>query len=116
MKRARACALGSSQCLPCHKLHHLPRLRPAARRKHGEKMAEAGLPTPANAVIRKPGDLAGAAKSVGFPAVLKPTSGAASLGVIRVDNEPDLHRCGWGLLCEPPWELCSCLRPQTHAT
>ena len=56
-------------------------------------MKEAGLPTPANAIIRRPSDLAKAARAVGFPAVIKPTSGAASLGVIRVDNEPDLHRC-----------------------
>ena len=59
-------------------------------------MKAAGLPTPANAIIRRPSDLAKAARIVGFPAVIKPTSGAASLGVIRVDNEPDLHR--WSLV------------------
>ena len=56
-------------------------------------MKEAGLPTPVNAVIREPSHLAKAARTVGFPAVIKPTSGAASLGVMRVDSEPDLHRC-----------------------
>lgn len=55
-------------------------------------MADAGLPTPSNFIIRSPRDLANAAKHVGFPAVLKPISGAASLGVIRVNSEPDLHR------------------------
>ena len=55
-------------------------------------MRECGLPTPANYMIRRPEDLTAAAEVVGFPAVIKPTSGAASLGVIRVDHEPDLHR------------------------
>ncbi|KAK9804152.1 hypothetical protein WJX73_005604 [Symbiochloris irregularis] len=56
-----------------------------------EVMGAAGLPTPKNTIIRSPKDLAKAAAHVGFPAVLKPISGAASLGVIRVNSEPDLH-------------------------
>ena len=55
-------------------------------------MGAAGLPTPLNYIIKTPRDLPKAAKHVGFPAVLKPISGAASLGVIRVDSEADLHR------------------------
>ena len=47
---------------------------------------------------------------VGFPAVIKPTSGAASLGVIRVDNEPDLHRC---VLCSHCRAVLLCVSAAT---
>jgi len=59
-----------------------------ARNKHQTRkiMSEAGLPTPANFLIKEPSQLEEAAKIVGFPAVLKPIHGAASLGVIRCDN------------------------------
>ena len=56
-------------------------------------MKAAGLPTPANMTINSPSDLPAAAKRVGFPAVLKPTSGAASLGVVKVESLADLDRC-----------------------
>lgn len=56
-------------------------------------MKAAGLPTPKNISIHSPKDLPKAAEVVGFPAVLKPVSGAASVGVIKVDCEADLDRC-----------------------
>lgn len=37
-------------------------------------------------------DVPKAASHVGFPAVIKPISGAASIGVIRVNNEEDLFK------------------------
>lgn len=49
-------------------------------------MAKAGLPTPANYLIRSGNDIKKAAEIVGFPAVIKPISGAASEGVVRVDS------------------------------
>ena len=55
-------------------------------------MAAAGLPTPRNMAVHKPEDLPKAAEVVGFPAVLKPTSGAASVGVIKVESLGDLDR------------------------
>ena len=55
-------------------------------------MRAAGLPTPKNLAVGKPEDLPKAAEVVGFPAVLKPTSGAASLGVIKVETLGDLDR------------------------
>ena len=55
-------------------------------------MKAAGLPTPKNMPVAIPEDLQEAAKVVGFPAVLKPTSGAASVGVIKVDCLEDLDR------------------------
>ena len=55
-------------------------------------MRAAGLPTPKNMSVKVPEDLQKAAKTVGFPAVLKPTSGAASVGVIKVDSLGDLDR------------------------
>lgn len=64
-------------------------------------MAEAGLNTPSNYLIRSPKDLPAAARHVGFPAVIKPISGAASLGVIRVDSEPDLARCAFAWRITP---------------
>lgn len=60
----------------------------AARDKYATRaiMQHAGLPTPANALIEKAGDLAAAAAAVGFPAVIKPIAGAGSMGVVRVDS------------------------------
>lgn len=55
-------------------------------------MKAAGLPTPKNMAVKTPEDLEEAAKVVGFPAVLKPTSGAASVGVIKIDSLGDLDR------------------------
>lgn len=64
----------------------------AARDKHRTRqmLKEAGLPTPANYIIRRQEELQEAARVVGFPAVLKPISGAASLGVKKVATEKDL--------------------------
>jgi carnosine synthase len=64
-----------------------------ARDKSSTRKAlkEAGLPTPAHACITSASDLEAAAAVVGFPAVLKPISGAASLGVKKVVSEADLR-------------------------
>lgn len=48
------------------------------------------LPTPSSAMIYSEDDLDQAAKIVGFPAVIKPINGAASLGVIKVSSVEDL--------------------------
>jgi len=60
-----------------------------ARDKHSTRaaLASAGLPTPPHWLIHSEADLSNAAGEVGFPAVLKPVSGAASLGVKKVDSE-----------------------------
>lgn len=55
-------------------------------------MADAGLPTPLNALIEKEGDLDAAAAKVGFPAVIKPIAGAGSMGVVRVDTMEELRK------------------------
>merc|ERR1712226_44218 len=68
----------------------LPGMSPAAvdsaRDKHvtRDMLKTAGLPTPRNFLIKCAADVENAAKLVGFPAVLKPVSGAASLGVKKV--------------------------------
>ena len=54
-------------------------------------MESAGLPTPKHYKITSPDEVAKAGAHVGFPAVIKPISGAASIGVIRVNNEADLE-------------------------
>ena len=56
-------------------------------------MKRAGLPTPANHLIRSTAECRTAAELVGFPAVIKPISGAASEGVVRVDSLPQLEKC-----------------------
>lgn len=63
-----------------------------ARDKHRTRarMAEAGLPTPRNFLITERDQLHEAAQHVGFPSVIKPIFGAASLGVVRVDDEAAL--------------------------
>ncbi|PNW74037.1 hypothetical protein CHLRE_13g582800v5 [Chlamydomonas reinhardtii] len=65
-----------------------------ARDKHAtrEIMAKAGLPTPRHWKVTSEADVPKAAAHVGFPAVIKPISGAASLGVIRANNEEDLMK------------------------
>jgi carnosine synthase len=76
----------------------LPGLGPeavdSARDKHRTRacLARAGLPTPRNFLIRSQNEISTAAQQVGFPAVLKPVSGAASLGVKKVEDEESLRR------------------------
>merc|ERR1719377_65282 len=66
-----------------------------ARDKHATRAAlkAAGLPTPRNYLIRSADMVDAAAETVGFPAVLKPVSGAASLGVKKVENREALIGC-----------------------
>jgi hypothetical protein len=60
----------------------------ARNKRHTRQvMAEHNLPTPKYYSIMKEGDVLPACKVVGFPAILKPVYGAASLGVTRVENE-----------------------------
>jgi len=51
----------------------------------------AGLPSPRHYLISDPGQVAAAGAHVGFPAVIKPIFGAASIGVVRVDSAADLE-------------------------
>ena len=53
---------------------------------------EAGIPSPRFYRIRAVDDLAAAAAHVGFPAVLKPVSGASSVSTYRVDDAGQLAR------------------------
>lgn len=77
----------------------LPGLRPAAvdsaRNKHATRacLKTAGLPTPRNFLIDDKSKLKEAGTTVGFPAVLKPVSGAASLGVKKVTNSAEMEKC-----------------------
>jgi len=76
----------------------LPGMKPAcvdaARNKHATRAALklAGLPTPRNMLITSEAEIEMAAATVGFPAVLKPISGAASLGVVKVQSVEELKR------------------------
>lgn len=81
-----------------------------ARDKHRTRasLKEAGLPTPRNALIRSEGDVQAAAAEVGFPAVLKPVSGAASLGVKKVCNQEELFACYREVAAELGTLIVSC--------
>lgn len=72
---------------------HRPAAVDSARNKHMTRAAlrAAGLPFPRNALIRSAAEVDRAAEEVGFPAVLKPVSGAASLGVKKVNNLNELR-------------------------
>lgn len=63
-----------------------------ARSKYAtrEALAAAGLPTPPHAKIESENDLEMALSVVGLPAVLKPVSGAASLGIKKVESAEQL--------------------------
>ncbi|EER18773.1 Phosphoribosylamine--glycine ligase, putative [Perkinsus marinus ATCC 50983] len=65
-----------------------------ARDKHKTRaiMTAKGLPSIKNFLITDPSQLDQAAEHVGFPAVLKPIAGAASLGVQKVADMDDLKR------------------------
>jgi hypothetical protein len=56
------------------------------KRATREVMSQAGLPNPKSAMIYTDDDIEKAAAAVGFPAVIKPITAAASMGVVRVDN------------------------------
>jgi len=64
----------------------------AARDKHATRAAlrRAGLPTPRNFLIKSEDQILSAGEHVGFPAVLKPVSGAASMGVTKVMSQGEL--------------------------
>mmetsp|Transcript_20229 Transcript_20229/g.47209 ORF Transcript_20229/g.47209 Transcript_20229/m.47209 type:complete len:639 (+) Transcript_20229:86-2002(+) len=73
----------------------LPSSVDSARDKHKTRAAlkAAGLPTPRNMLIASPDQVAAAGQHVGFPAVLKPICGAASLGVKKVTSRQELQAC-----------------------
>jgi len=73
----------------------LPSAVDSARDKHQTRavLKANGLPTPKNCLIRSEAECASGGAHVGFPAVLKPISGAASLGVKKVDSQEDILRC-----------------------
>jgi len=55
-------------------------------------MAEAGLPTPRFATVHNPADLEKAMDQVGFPAILKPVSGAEAKFVKEVGSKEEARR------------------------
>lgn len=61
------------------------------KRRTREVMSAAGLPVPRFARITCADDVAKACKTVGFPAIMKPTYGAASIGVCRVEGAQEAH-------------------------
>lgn len=66
-----------------------------ARDKHATRKAlkANNLATPRTFLIERPDQAAEAARVVGFPAVLKPVSGAASLGVKKVSSQAEMMKC-----------------------
>lgn len=65
----------------------------AARDKHATRayMSKANLPTPRNMLIERQDQVEEAGRHVGFPAVIKPIYGAASIGVVRVNDMESLQ-------------------------
>ena len=61
------------------------------KRMTREAMAAADLPTPRFAKILERDDLEAACETVGFPAVLKPSLGSGSFGVMAVDSKKDVY-------------------------
>jgi biotin carboxylase len=54
------------------------------------RLEEAGVPQPRFAALRSAEDVAGAAESVGFPAVVKPVDSSGQYGVSRVESADDV--------------------------
>nr|WP_281376336.1 ATP-grasp domain-containing protein [Actinomycetospora corticicola] len=59
------------------------------------------MPSPRHEVITRATELDAAAARVGFPAVLKPSLGAGSVGVRTVRSSPELH-AAWDRIAEQP--------------
>lgn len=74
---------------------HKPQSVDDARNKHDTRacLKRAGLPNPRNFLISDSSMLSRGMQEVGFPAVLKPVSGAASLGVKKVTTEAEMRTC-----------------------
>eukprot|EP00201_Polytomella_parva_P001332 CAMPEP_0175085088 /NCGR_PEP_ID=MMETSP0052_2-20121109/28449_1 /TAXON_ID=51329 ORGANISM="Polytomella parva, Strain SAG 63-3" /NCGR_SAMPLE_ID=MMETSP0052_2 /ASSEMBLY_ACC=CAM_ASM_000194 /LENGTH=570 /DNA_ID=CAMNT_0016357021 /DNA_START=235 /DNA_END=1947 /DNA_ORIENTATION=+ len=85
-----ASRLAESLGLPCNSSEAVDMARD--KHKTREVLEKAGLPSPKHFRILSADDLSKAAAHVGFPAVIKPVSGAASIGVIRVDSVADLTK------------------------
>lgn len=81
---------------------HRPAAVDSARDKHATRAAlkAAGLPYPRNCLIRCEADFDIGAREVGFPAVLKPVSGAASLGVRKVSSFQEMRTCYGEIVAE----------------
>lgn len=74
---------------------HRPAAVDSARNKHAARacLKAAGLPNPRNCLLANASAVDAAAQQVGFPAVLKPVSGAASLGVKKVTSLAEMRVC-----------------------
>lgn len=74
---------------------HRPAAVDSARNKHATRacLKAANLPDPRNFLISDTSKLDEAMRQVRFPAVLKPVSGAASLGVKKVTSEAETRQC-----------------------
>jgi carnosine synthase len=74
---------------------HHPQAVDMARNKHSTRAAlkAHNLPTPRTFLISSEAEVNEAAAKVGFPSVLKPVSGAASLGVKKVTSQAELLQC-----------------------
>jgi ATP-grasp N-terminal domain/Phosphoribosylglycinamide synthetase, ATP-grasp (A) domain len=62
------------------------------KRRSRQVMAEHNLPVPKFMSITEPEHVAKACDVVGFPAIIKPVFGAASLGVVRVNTAEEAHK------------------------
>lgn len=80
---ATALGLGVNPILACEQARN--------KRLTREVMGRAGLPVPRFWRINSPKDVAHACAHVGFPAILKPVFGAASVGVSRINDEKEAH-------------------------
>ncbi|MEU3773491.1 biotin carboxylase [Streptomyces sp. NPDC032472] len=56
------------------------------------RVAEAGVEIPSFALVTAAGAVRGFAEYVGWPVIVKPTTGSSSAGVVRLDGPADLHR------------------------
>jgi len=66
--------------------------------------ADAGVPQPRFAAVRTLDEARRAARTVGFPSVLKPADSGGQRGVFRLDSLDDLERHLHGALAESPTE------------
>jgi biotin carboxylase len=67
-------------------------------------LADAGVPQPQFAAVRTLEEARRAARTVGFPSVLKPADSGGQRGVFRLESADDLERHLHGALAESPTE------------
>ncbi|MEM1144162.1 MAG: ATP-grasp domain-containing protein [Pseudomonadota bacterium] len=102
---------------------NLPGLSVAASHNFRDKslmkqvLTAAGVPCARHTLVTSPEALAGFAREVGFPLIIKPTAGAGGTGTLRIDNPEQLalHLSRWPVNPQNPIMVEEYVRGEEHS-